>query len=111
MISREEAYAVTGEAFEKCSRHMPVTTCWLYGSYARGDFSEESDADILMTLDAPAEQLGAYRLEAAKISSGLSLSYGVTVSITLKTVKDFERYSTYVPYYMNVLSEGWQYAV
>ena len=46
MISREEAYAITKEAYQQCIRQMPVRDCWLYGSYARGDAAETSDIDL-----------------------------------------------------------------
>ena len=110
MISREEAYAITKEAYKQCIRQMPVSECWLYGSYARGDFTDDSDVDILMTVDLPSEQLRKFRTATAQISSRISLQYGITVSITLKSTEDFSRYSTFVPYYKNVLQEGWRYA-
>ena len=110
MISREEAYAITKEAYRQCIRQMPVRDCWLYGSYARGDFTDASDVDLLMTVDLPSEELRKFKAVTAQISSRLSLQYGITVSITLKSVEDFSRYSTFVPYYMNVLQEGWRYA-
>ena len=30
---------------------QPVTKAWLFGSYARGDQREDSDVDLLVTLD------------------------------------------------------------
>ena len=79
---------------------------YLYGSYARGDFTEQSDVDILVTVDQSAEALSSYRRSVAEISSALSLEHDVTVSITVKPVERFERYSSVLPYYQNVLKEG-----
>ena len=80
----------------------------LYGSYARGDNEETSDIDIMLLLDIPAETLGEYRSEIAKISSRLSLETEecATVSVTLQDAETFEKYKSILPYYKNVELEG-----
>ena len=32
-------------------KDKPVNKVWLFGSYARGDFNEESDVDILVSIE------------------------------------------------------------
>ena len=52
---------------------------FLYGSYARGEEDEDSDLDILVVL----EQFDRYAQEVdrtGRLSSDLSLKYGITVS-------------------------------
>ena len=82
---------------------------YLYGSYARGDYDDESDIDILVTVDMEPEALASYRSKVSHINSELSLEYDITVSITAKPLEQFIRYSDILPYYRNVLNEGIRY--
>ena len=51
-----------------------ICEAYLYGSYARGDFHEESDIDILIIVDESPENLSTYRKQLAKICSDLGLA-------------------------------------
>ena len=57
MCTQSEAMQILREAVEACSRLLDgkVRNAWLYGSYARGDFHEGSDIDVLLTVDMTAE--------------------------------------------------------
>lgn len=103
---------VIGEAYKLCKDSIPgISRVYLYGSYARGDFDEESDIDILVTAQISSGELRQYRKIIADINSRLSLKYNVTVSIILKPESQFNLFSSYVPYYQNVVREGIQYAI
>jgi predicted nucleotidyltransferase len=80
----------------------------LYGSYACGANDAESDIDIMLLLDLPAEALGEYRSEIAKVASRLSLgSEGcVTISVALQDMETFEKYKSVLPFYRSVAAEG-----
>ena len=82
---------------------------YLYGSYARGDYDEESDIDILLTLDLTEKQIFKYKKFVRHISSELSLKYDITVSITMDPIKIFYKYTEFIPFYKNVLNEGINY--
>ena len=88
-----------------------VRDVYLYGSYARGDYNDESDIDILATVDMDAPELPAFRRRVAEMSSALSLECDTTVSVTVKPFDQFVRYSSILPYYRNVLKEGIRCAV
>ena len=83
---------------------------YLYGSYARGDYNENSDIDFLITVDADNDEISSCRNRISKISSRLSLEYDLTFSVTVKPLEQFNRYSSILPYYQNVLKEGIKYA-
>lgn len=104
---------IVSEAYQLCKDIIParISRVYLYGSYARGDFDEESDIDILMTVDMSSEELRHYRNLLAGVNSKLSLKYNVTVSIVLKPDDQFDKFSSFMPYYQNVVREGVRYAV
>lgn len=80
----------------------------LYGSYARGDFNEESDVDVAALVDCPRETLQRAFEQLGEISSELSLAYGITVSPTAIPFADFQNYQDVLPYYRNIRNEGVQ---
>ena len=83
MCTKSEAVIILGEAFELSKKLFgdSLTCGYLYGSYARGDFDEESDVDILLTVDANDDNIRANSKQLAKIDSDLSLEHSVTVSV------------------------------
>ena len=69
MAAREAVHQIVQRAYAQCAQLMPVKACWLYGSYARGDHDDESDVDILMSVDLPEEKLKQYEKEQAKLAA------------------------------------------
>ena len=101
----KEVYEAAHELFGDKLRDV-----YLYGSYARGDFREDSDVDILVSVDLPPDELASFWRTFAHIGSEVSLENDVTVSIAWKSYDQFHRYSASLPYYRNVLREGIRYA-
>ena len=46
--------------------NQPVTKAWLFGSYARGEQREDSDVDIIVTLDSDAH-VGLFKLSGMQL--------------------------------------------
>lgn len=78
----------------------------LYGSYARNLQTHESDLDIMFLFDESEEEIIKYRDGIVDIMVDLSLEYDVVVSITENSVKSFNSYIGYIPFYSNVYNEG-----
>lgn len=78
----------------------------LYGSYARGDYDEESDMDIMVIIECTQEQIEKYRSRMSKYASRISLEFDLEVSIVLKDRDTFYKYQNILPFYRNVLSDG-----
>lgn len=110
-MRQSEAINILKEAFRQCQNIFPceVRDAYLYDSYARGDYDNESDVDILLTVDLEPTEISRYRNQIAAISSDLSLAHDITVSITVKSFDYFHRYSTVLPFYKTVLTEGIRY--
>jgi predicted nucleotidyltransferase len=78
----------------------------LFGSYARGDFDDESDIDIMIIVDMDARELSPYKYEFAHFGTALDLEYEIFHSFTLQDKKTFEYWKDIIPFYKNVLAEG-----
>lgn len=113
MCTRNQALEILGEVYRSCLPIYNNRICdaFLYGSYARGNHTNESDIDIMLTVDMQTAEIAEQRTAIASVTSNLSLKYDVTVSVTVKSIEQFEKYSDILPYYKNVLSEGIRYAV
>ena len=88
------------EAYERFSNMFPnqVRDAYLYGSFARGGYDDESDVDILLTVDVPLEEITEYQKAISVINSDLSLSHNITVSATVKSKMLFDQYRDTLPY-------------
>ncbi len=112
MCTKIQAIDILHKVFE-CCRNVygeALAEAYLYGSYARGDFHAESDIDILLVADLTQREISSYRNALAHITSDLSLEYDVTISVTVKPMEQFYRFSESLPYYKNVRMEGIRYA-
>ena len=107
MLSQDQISNIMHETFLGCqSIFGQVFEEYLYGSYARGDFHEDSDVDILVTIKEDQYQISKKRFDIAELSSELSLKYGITVSISVKSLEQFESLNRVLPFYQNVIKEG-----
>ena len=82
----------------------------LYGSYARGDYDEESDIDIMIMVDMEREELRKYRNQICNFVADLNLVNDVFIVETLQSVSFFNKWKGAMPFYQNVLKEGVLYA-
>ena len=78
----------------------------LYGSYARGDYDEESDIDILIVADVPREECWPYNVRLIEQTAELELNNDVLLSTHIVERDVFERYGDVLPFYRKVLKEG-----
>lgn len=80
----------------------------LYGSYARGDYTPESDIDVMVLVDMDREALMQYRREYAELTSRLSLEDDdcTTISLLLESRDHLNRWLSAIPFYQNVMREG-----
>lgn len=78
----------------------------LYGSYARGDQTAESDIDVMAVVDMPKDELVGYRRQISDLSSMLDLRYGVVLSIKLQSGDALRQYGAVLPFFQNVMREG-----
>ena len=78
----------------------------LYGSYARGDYTDESDIDIMIILNCSDRDVRKMRRMATEIASDISLEQDVFLSILLRDKKHYEENIEFFPFYRNISREG-----
>lgn len=78
----------------------------LFGSYARGDYDEESDIDILILADISPEKLLTYRGLIDALCGDLLWEYGIVISAIEKDTETYNKYSKILPFYKNIVKEG-----
>ena len=78
----------------------------LYGSYARGDYDEESDIDVMALVDMDKNELAAYRRSVNAFSNQLDLKHDVLLSIKLQDKETFTQWADALPFFKNVLRDG-----
>ena len=79
----------------------------LFGSYARGDNTEESDIDIMIVLNCDTNELKRLRSLTTDMASNISLEQDVLISILLRDQKHFEDNLDFLPLYQNIAKEGY----
>jgi len=76
----------------------------LFGSYARGDYNNESDIDIFVLVND--NDLKKYRKIRVNIITEFLDSYDILLSIRVINSVTFNKYKNILPFYQNVISEG-----
>ena len=64
----------------------------LYGSYARGDYDEESDVDVMAKLHLTADEIRAYRPQVSELAFDIGLKHDILLSIKLQDKTLFAGY-------------------
>ena len=79
---------------------------YLYGSYAREDYDDYSDVDIVAIVDGERKYVQNQLKMVWDKSSELELEYEVIISPTAIPYIDFATYESILPYYRNISTEG-----
>lgn len=85
-----------------------IVAIFLYGSYARGNYTEESDIDITAIVRGNRIDLQEKLKQIWDISADIGLENDVVVSPTVIPYAEYEAYKEILPYYMNIQKEGKQ---
>ncbi len=76
----------------------------LYGSYSRGDYSDESDVDILVLLTDSGFK--AQNRMASDISAKYLLNYGILFSIIIKSEDFYNNWKDTMDLFVNIEQDG-----
>ena len=78
----------------------------VYGSYARGDYNENSDIDVMILVDMQDEIINRYINQVSDCAFDYFMNYGVDISPIVKNEEHFNVWVNDLPYYNNVRNEG-----
>ncbi|MCC8060501.1 MAG: nucleotidyltransferase domain-containing protein [Clostridiales bacterium] len=108
MCSKAELQTVLGRVREE-SRHIygkKLSRIILYGSYARGDNTDESDVDIMILLDCDKDEVEELREKTYEMANDISLDEDVFLSVLLRDKKHFEENQDFLSFYRNIVKDG-----
>ena len=74
----------------------------LYGSYARGDYSKNSDIDLMILTDFNDDD----RAKIRDLACDLELENDIIISPIVRNIEKYNNRINIIPFYMNVKKEG-----
>jgi len=78
----------------------------VYGSYARGDFHENSDIDIMVLAHLPEEMIREKETELYDLAFDFQMDYLINISVMVVATKTFNYWLGVLPFFNNVDREG-----
>lgn len=78
----------------------------VYGSYARGDYTDNSDIDVMILVKMPESKIREFKDQVADQAFDYLMRYGVQISPVIKNEAHFNYWVDNLPYYRNVRDEG-----
>lgn len=83
-----------------------LTKVILYGSYARGDYREDSDIDIMVLTTLTDDEIRKIKKTLFNLAFDYQMDYGVDISVIIKNEEHFNYWLGALPFYDNVKREG-----
>lgn len=78
----------------------------LYSSFARGDYTENSDVDIMILTTLTDEEIEKIEGEIFDLAFDFQIKYFIDISVVIKNEKQFKYWLGALPFYNNVQREG-----
>ena len=78
----------------------------LFGSYARGDYTEESDMDVFLLIDVNDNELCNFNEPFSEWVYEIIDQYGELISLVVESVPYYKRYENSLPLFQNIKREG-----
>ncbi len=92
-----EVYRILGKRLSKII---------LYGSYARGDYHEGSDMDLMILTDLSDQEIEKEEKKVFDLAFDFQMKYLVDISVIVKNEAHFRHWLGALPFYDNVEKEG-----
>ena len=83
-----------------------VMDIYLYGSYARGDYEQDSDIDFVAIVKGNRLDLQKKLKVMWDIAADLGLENDIVISPTVIPYNEFLQYQEKLSYYRNIIKEG-----
>ncbi|MDE7311106.1 MAG: nucleotidyltransferase domain-containing protein [Eubacterium sp.] len=108
VLTNEIIKKVKKEAFASAYRLMggDLTEMILYGSCARGDFTNDSDVDIALLTKCSRVEAKKYDDGLDLIAANLAMKYFAVVNFVCLPYNEFQEKKTWYAYFRNIEGEG-----
>lgn len=83
-----------------------LTKIILYGSYARGDYKENSDIDIMILTTLTDEEIRRIKTDIYDLAFDFQMEYDADINVIVKNEEHFNYWLGALPFYDNVQREG-----
>ena len=78
----------------------------LYGSCARGDYTEDSDIDIALLTKSDRLEVKKYDEKLVEIATELAMKHFAIVNFVCLPYEEFQEKKTWYPYFRSIATEG-----
>lgn len=78
----------------------------LYGSYARGDNTEQSDIDILILLNCTEDECNTLKPQLWKIANEIGYENDKMISLMVRSCSHYEKWKNFSLIYSNIAKDG-----
>lgn len=78
----------------------------LYGSYAKGNYGNNSDIDVMIIVDLPDEEIKKYRHNISGYTYDINSKYNIDIKSMTKNKDLFSKWEHIYPFYKNIRLEG-----
>jgi predicted nucleotidyltransferase len=78
----------------------------LYGSYARGDYQDDSDIDIMILLDISDLEIKDYFEQLVSVTFDFNMEHDTDIKPIAKSNAHFQKWIINYPFYANINKEG-----
>ena len=83
-----------------------LTKVIVYGSYARGDYRDNSDVDIMILVKMTDEEIRTVKNDIYDLAFEVEMNTGIEISPVNKNEEQYEYWVDTLPFYRNVRDEG-----
>ena len=96
------------ETVNRRAREYGAERVYLFGSYARGDYNDSSDIDIMILTDLNDDEIFKYRNKIWEYAYDIEWdnNFDIKLSPLIKNIDKFNYWLEALPFYMNVQKEG-----
>lgn len=78
----------------------------LYGSYARGDYTDDSDVDIAILTNSDRNQVKKYNSLIDDVAAQIGTDTMAVVNFVCLPLAEYEEKKSWYPYFMNIARDG-----
>jgi predicted nucleotidyltransferase len=108
MLNKDDYQHILSKFVAGCKEIFGDKLCdvILFGSFARGDYDDDSDIDLMIIVDMDDADARKLMDDVYEISSDIDLQYGTLLSPLVRSKRDFDFRKTVSDFYQNVEQEG-----